>query len=89
MSTLYFLQALSRLLAESYHKGSGCNSEEVGEEGGAVGQAVAISTQQKQNTLEGSFKKRIANALSHGRQTGVKNTSSVNTVKNLEQTIAL
>ena len=43
MSTLYFQQALSRLLAESYHKGSGSNSEEVGEEGGAVGQGVAIS----------------------------------------------
>ena len=44
MSTLYFPQALSRLLAESYHKDSGSNSEEVGEEGGAVLQGVAIST---------------------------------------------
>ena len=74
MSTLYFPQALSRLLAESYPKGSGSNSEEVGEEGGAVGQGVAISTiwaiaaETKHSRRQ--FQKRIANVLSHGRQTG-------------------
>ena len=81
MSTLYFLPALSRLCWRKVIIKAAEGTAKRLEKRAVPSARVWLSqrsglSQQKQNTLEGSFKKRIANALSHGDRL-VKNTSSV------------